>query len=133
MQRLQQLGAGLAVDDGVVHLAVEREAAGRHAGHVVQALDDVGLPQRLAAVERPRVQARDLDAELPPVARVRQRDVAHVELDVDAESSTQYGRSSDSGTRHEPAAELRELLDARGEEAQHVLEAHLPPGAVDGS
>ncbi len=124
VQCLEDLRPRLAVHDGVVHLAVHGETARRRAGHVVQALDDVDLPQRFAAVDRPRVQPRHLDAELAPVAGVRQRDVTHVELDVE-------GRVLDpvrpvEGQRHgdEPPAELRELLEARREEAQHVLEAH---------
>ena len=65
----QQFGAGLAVDGAVVQLQVQRETAGRQSLDVVEALDDVGLPQRLAAIERPRMNARDLDAQLAPVAR----------------------------------------------------------------
>ena len=66
---------------------------GRQAGDMVEALDDVGLPERLAAIERARMDARDLDAELAPVAGLRQRDVTHVELDVDVGSP----RSSTAG------------------------------------
>ncbi len=136
VQRLEELRPRLAVHDGVVHLAVHGEAARRRAGHVVQPLDDVGLPQRFAAVERPRVQPRHLDAQLSPVARVRQRNVAHVELDVEGRILDPVGTVE--GQRHpdQPPAELRELLEARREEAQHVLEAHPAVrrrgGVVDG-
>ena len=44
VQGANQLGSRLAIDRGMVHLDVEGEAAGRHAGHVVEALDDVGFP-----------------------------------------------------------------------------------------
>ena len=43
----------------------------------------VHLPQRPAQVERAGVQPGDLDAQLAPVARLRQGDVADVELEVE--------------------------------------------------
>ena len=71
------------------------------------------------------MQARDLDAELAPVARLRQRDVPHVEFDIelgllDPPGTIEHPRHGD-----EPAAKLREALDPRREEPQHVLEPHL--------
>ena len=74
---------GHAVDGRVVHLRHEGEAAGRHAGDVVEALDDVQLPQRPIEVEGPRHEASHLDAELAPVAGRRQGDVADVELQIE--------------------------------------------------
>ena len=61
----------------------DREAARREPGDVVEALDDVHLPQRPAPVERSRSAIVPLDAELTPVARTRQGDVAHVVLEVE--------------------------------------------------
>ena len=72
-----------AVDGGVMDLRQDGEAALRQTLHSVEPLDHVHLPERLAQVERPRVNARRLDAQLPPIARSRQRDVSHVELDVE--------------------------------------------------
>ena len=56
---------------------------GGYALDVVETLDDVELPQRAVEVERPRVQPGRLDAQLAPVARLRQRDVPDVELEVE--------------------------------------------------
>ena len=50
---------------------------------VVQPFDDVELPQRPVEIERTRDQASHLDAQLSPVARLRQRDVTNVELEVE--------------------------------------------------
>ncbi len=61
----------------------EGEATLRNAGDLVEAFDDVQLPQRLREVERAGVQPGSLDAELAPVARLGQRDVAHVVLEVE--------------------------------------------------
>ncbi len=127
-QRVQgacQFARRLAVDQRVMKLGVEREAACRHARHVVEPLDDVRFPERLAAIQRTRMQARNLDAELAPVTRLRQRDVPHVELDVEVAILDPPRAVEHPGHGHEPAAEMREALDARREEAQHVLEPHL--------
>ncbi len=64
-------------------LGQQREAVLRQVEQAVEALDDVQLPQRPVEVERARVDARGLNAELAPVARLRQRDVAHVILEVE--------------------------------------------------
>ena len=69
--------AGLAVDGGVVDLAVEADAA------VGQALDDVELPERAAAVEQHRVQPRGERLELRDRARLGQHHVADVVVEVD--------------------------------------------------
>ena len=77
------LDAGLPVDGRVVDLEHEAEAPVRQPLDVVEALDDVELPQRLRQVERAGVQPRRLDAELPPVAGARQGDLAHVVFEVE--------------------------------------------------
>ena len=77
------LRAGHTVDGGVVDLADEREGSRRNALDVVEALDDVELPQRTVEVELAGVQPRRLDAQLAPVTGLRQGDVAHVELEVE--------------------------------------------------
>ena len=123
---LQHLGAALAVDRRVVELGVEGEAALRDAGDVVEPLDDVRLPQRLAAVERPRVDARHLDAELAPVTRGRQCDVAHVELDVDVVVLDPVGTVEVERHRDQAAPEDRRAVEPRLEEIQDVLEPHEP-------
>ena len=68
---------GLAVDGAVVHLAVEADPA------VGQALDDVELPERPAAVEQHRMQPRRQRLELLERARLGQHHVAHVVVEVD--------------------------------------------------
>ena len=73
-QQPHDLGAGHAVDDRVVDLREHRDVAR------LQAVDQVELPQRPAAVERPRGDPRDLLGELLVVARRRQRDLADVEV-----------------------------------------------------
>ena len=129
MYGLQDDGAALAVDRRVVELDVEGEAAGRNAGDVVEPLDHVRLPQRLAAIERPRVDARHLDAELAPVAGLRQRDVAHVELDVhlgvlDPVRPVEAHRHGD-----EAPPEDRRRVEPRLEELEDVLEPDLSAGS----
>ena len=83
VQQDRDLAAALHVDGRVVRLGQQRKAAFGQVEKAVQALDDVDLPQRSVQVERPGVDARCLDAELPPVAGLGQRDVAHVVLEVE--------------------------------------------------
>jgi hypothetical protein len=83
VQQHRDLGTRLDVDRRVVDLRQDREAVRRQVEKRVQPLDQVGLPQRPRQVERPSVDPRGLDAELAPVAGLRQRDVAHVILDVE--------------------------------------------------
>ena len=132
VDRSRELTARFAVDQGVMNLGVERKAARWHARYVVQTFDYVCLPERLAAIERPRVQARNLDAELAPVARLRQRDVPHVELDVELGILDPPGPIEHPRHRDEPATEMRKALDACREEPQDVLEPHLAAGCGGG-
>ena len=79
----QQLGAGGAVNRGVVDLGVDRGALPGQAG------DQVDLPQgRLRSSGRACSRA-DLLGQLSLRARPRQRDLADVVLDVEVGSSTQ--------------------------------------------
>ncbi len=62
-QRGDHLDTGRAVDQRVVHLGDERLIA------VLQPLDDVRLPQRMATIERPAGDVGDEGGELPGAAR----------------------------------------------------------------
>jgi hypothetical protein len=76
IQHFGQRHAGLAVDARVVHLAVQRHLA------ALQALDDVQLPQRPAAVHQRRVQSADELLQPLEAAGPRQDDMADVVVDV---------------------------------------------------
>ena len=52
---------------------------------VVEALDHIEFPQGPSHVERTGEQACDLDAELAPVAGMRERNVAYVVLEVEVD------------------------------------------------
>jgi methylglutaconyl-CoA hydratase len=73
-----------SLDRGVMDLRQHREAVLRQVGERVQPLDEVELPERPRHVERARVDPRGLDAELPPVAGLRQRDVPDVVLEIES-------------------------------------------------
>ena len=59
------------------------KAAYRQIEKTVQTFDDVQLPQRPVPIQGPRMDARDLDAKLPPVARLGQRDVTDVVFEIE--------------------------------------------------
>ena len=61
----------------MVHLRVKGLPA------ALQAVDEVGLPERAAAVQRPRVQAGCLDRQLPIIPWGGQREFADMKLDVE--------------------------------------------------
>ena len=78
-----QVGQPVQVDRGEVGLQQQRKAAAGQVEEAVQAFDDIGLPERAVQIQRASVDPRDLDAELPPVARLGQGDVANVVLQVE--------------------------------------------------
>ena len=123
MNGLDDLGACLTVQRTMMELDVQGEAAAGETRDVVESLDNVGLPQRLAAIERARMDPRHLDTELPPVSGLRQRDVPHVELDVDERILDPVRTIRCNRQLDESAAEYGRRIEPGFEEAQHVLEA----------
>jgi hypothetical protein len=131
VQRIDEDLAAGAVEQCVVQLAVDRETAARQPGQVVQALDDPRLPQRAAEIQRPGVQPRDLDAELAPVAGRGQRDVAHVELEVevlDPRSSTGWSTPSGTSTADRRAEAVGERRSRDSMFARTDLKRHEAAG-----
>ena len=123
----EDLAAG-AIEQCVVQLAVDRETAARQAGHVVEALDDPRLPQRAAEIQRPGVQPRDLDAQLAPVPGRGQRDVAHVELEVEVLVDDPVRAVYAARHLLQSCAKLRRAPQATLETRDHGLEAHEAAG-----
>ena len=123
MNGLDDLGARLAVERAVMKLDVQGEAPTWKTRDVVETLDHIGFPERLAAIERPRMDPRHLDTELPPISRLRQRDVPHVKLHVDVGILDPVRPVRRDRHRNEPPAENRRGIEPRFEEAQHVPEA----------
>src|ERR1700688_1839950 len=83
VHRGHQLDAFHSVDDAVVQLERYSERSLRHSGNGIQSLDDRHLPRGAAQVELASVDARDLDAQLAPVAGLRQGDVTDVVFEVE--------------------------------------------------
>ena len=83
MQGRHEGGATGAIHQGVVHFGIDREAAFGQIGYVVQALDNIGLPQGAGHIQRTRMQASGLYTQLTPVSWFRQGDVAQVKLHVE--------------------------------------------------
>ena len=69
--------ARAAVDAGVMHLDVDREAT------TLEPLDHVVLPERPGAIEQDHVQSRNQRLELLSRSRLWQRDVAEVIVEVE--------------------------------------------------
>ena len=118
------LDARLAVDSGVMDLQHEGEATLRNAGDLVEALDDVQLPQRLREVERAGVQPRSLDAELPPVAGLGQCEVAHVVFEVELLVLHPVRMIEVGGNPHHLLTEGPRQMQPGLEVAQDALERH---------
>ena len=73
-----QLQAGLAIHIGVVKANQYRETVGRHTFNVIHALDDVDLPGCALHIDTAGHGAGGEDAQLAPVARLRQAYMADV-------------------------------------------------------
>ena len=72
-----------AVDGGMVNLGDQGKTALWQPIYVVQAFDHVHFPRRPHEVERPGMNARRHDLELPPVAGLGKRKMADVKIDVE--------------------------------------------------
>jgi hypothetical protein len=112
----------------MMHLGDERETAGRQALDIIQALDDDELPQGLGQIERARVKARDLDAELPPVAGLGQSDVADMVFDVEIGILDPVRMIHVQRQAYEALAEAARAAQPARDELENVLEAHEAAG-----
>ena len=128
MQLAHQVDGGHAAHDGMVDLEEHGERARRELRDVVEAFDHIRFPQRVRAIERPRVQARNLDHQLPPVTGLRQCDVPQVVLDVRFLVRHPVRAIEAEGNLHETTAEQRVQVHARIEVTHDVLEAYLALG-----
>ena len=71
-----------AIHQRVVHFGIDRKAALGKIRNIVQPLDDIGLPQGARHIEWPGMQTRYLNAKLPPIPRLGQCDMAHMEFHI---------------------------------------------------
>lgn len=119
---LHQLLRGHAVDQGVVHLGVDGEPA------VLEAFDDVCLPQRAMPVQQAAVPPRGQLEQFAHPARRRQRRAPDVVVDVDVRvvGPAQVG---------DPADELRRVFAERGLEIRlcHQLFVEVPDEVSTGA
>ena len=74
------------------------------------------------------MEPRDLNAELPPVARLGQCDVADVEFDVEFRVFDPIGIIEIERHAHQPLPETPRATEATLDEAQDILEADEPAG-----
>ncbi len=113
----------------MMKLAHQSEAARRHAGDVIEAFDDIRLPERPVGIQRPCMQPSRLDAKLPPVAGFRQRDVPHVKFQVEIRVVYPVRMIQAHGHGHDALAERARFVQAFLEEPQDVLERHRTAGS----
>ena len=107
-----------------MHFCVNRETPLRQVGYIVQALDDVTLPEGAGQVQRASVEPGDLDAELAPVAGLGQCDVAQVELHVEIGVFYPVGPIHAAGHFYQPRAKQRQAIQTLLEIGDHLLEAN---------
>ena len=83
VNRLDHIDARHAVDARVMHFRDDRVAAFRQAVDVVETFDHGEFPQWFREIQRPRMQPRRLNAQLSPVTRLRQPNVANVKFEIE--------------------------------------------------
>jgi hypothetical protein len=112
-----------AVDHGLVGLGDDRGLV------LLQALDQVDLPQRAGVVERARHQARDQVVQLRLVARFGQGAPANVVGDVEVGVVDPHGACDASGDVHDLLPVARHEAEALLDEVDElvVVEARLGP------
>jgi len=128
VQRQRHLQSGLAIDRGMVHLVQHREAALGHALDIVEPLNHRIFPERLVHVHRPRIDARRLDAQLPPVTRLRQGDMADVIFKIEIRVIDPIGMIQIERHPHQLLPEYPGAVEASLDIAQYVLEADHAAG-----
>ena len=115
VENVGELGSGLAVDAAMMDLVVVANLP------VLQSLDHVDFPKRPAAIERARMQSRDEGIELLHRARLRQKHVAHVIIDVDVIVFDPYGVAELERHRRELTVHDPSEMNAVGDELLHLL------------
>jgi hypothetical protein len=119
-QQAEDLGARHAVDDRVMDLREHGDVAR------AQAADDVQLPQRLGAVQRPRHDPRDLLGELLVASRRGQAELAHVEVQVEVEVVDPVGIVEAERHLLQAPAQRRQQRQALGDQRLDVGEREVP-------
>jgi hypothetical protein len=115
VEHLGQLDPGLAVDAAVVRLGVVGDLA------VLEAVDDVHLPQRAAAVEQRGVQPRDQRVELLHRPGAAQGRAAHVVVEIDIVVLDPHRIGQLEGHLRELAVEQAAQVHALADQRLHVL------------
>ena len=127
---VQQHGQDLvprdAVDDGMVDLRQQRDAAVR------QAVDDVELPQRPRPVGRAGEDARDCLGDLAVVPRGRERGLPDVEVQVEVGVLDPVGQVQPERDAHEPPVERRQEMKPLFDEPRDLLDAEPAARGGDG-
>ena len=128
MYGVEDFRSGHPVDGGMVHLQQDGEAVRGQVLHAVEPFDDIGLPQRPSHIQGSRMQPRHENAQLAPVAGLRQRDMAHVEFEVEIPILDPVGSIQAKGVVAQLAPEHRRLVKIALENAQDVPEPDLAAG-----
>ena len=115
-QLAEELCAGDTVDGAVVDLGDEGEVA------VLEALDDVHLPEGLLAVQRPAADVADELAELLQAARRRKGGAAKVEVDVEGRVVDPVGVAEAERDLDEAPPEYGDLDQAAGDQLADSFE-----------
>ena len=89
---------------------------------VGQAVDEVQLPQRPRAIQRPRGDSRDLLADLGVRRGLGQRELAHVVLEVEVRIVDPVGVVEVERDAAQAPAERRQQRQALGHQRLHVLQ-----------
>jgi hypothetical protein len=121
--RCQHEGAGGAVDRGVVHLGDLGDPA-----PLVDAFDDVQLPQRAGAVEWPGVDTADHLGQLLRGAGRGHGVVADVVVEVEVRVLDPVGQVDPERNLDQPATEGGQLVDALQDDLPRRLDARAAGG-----
>jgi hypothetical protein len=114
------------VDRRVVEFHEDGERAVWQAGDTFESLDDVRHPQRPRVIELPGLQPCDLRHEFVPAARLRQRDVADVILQVEVAIFGPVRVVERKRHLHQLLPEQVHAVETLLERREDFLEAHRP-------
>ena len=109
-----------------MHLGNEREAALGDAGDIIEPLDNPKLPQWFGQIKRAGVKAGDLNAELPPVTGLGQRDVTDMILKIEIAILNPVRMIKIKRHPHQFLAETARAAQSPLDKAQYVFESDSP-------
>ena len=116
----------------MMHLVQHGKAALGNAFDIVEPLNHRIFPERFVHIHRPGIDARRLDAQLPPVARLGQGNMADVKFEIEIFVIDPIGMIEIQRHSHQLLAKYPRTIETPLDIAQYIFETDLAAGGCRG-